>query len=148
MSPSDTKRAPGMCAVSYSALSPTCSRTRSGSARCAFNHAASTSNDCRGLANADAASKHVSTKSFFIEISFDDQDAALRLRRRRICSEVDWERGEWAEASLNSARRIRLPLLIEHLRPFPARLGDLFVDDLALGRGVELRHRPVAQPHR
>src|SRR3954468_24003771 len=99
MSDSDTNRAPGICAASYSALSPTCSRTRSGSARCAFNQAASTTRFCRGLANADAAIKHVSTKSFFIEVSFDEKDGLPPVRRRRLCSEVDWEGGEWASVS-------------------------------------------------
>src|SRR6266404_3726024 len=99
MSASDTNRAPGICAASYSALSPTCSRTRSGSARCAFNQPASTTRFCRGLANAVAAIKHASTKSiFFIEVSFDDEDGPGRPPRRGLCSEVDWEGGEWAGA--------------------------------------------------
>src|SRR4051794_7232065 len=95
MSCSDTNRAPGICAASYSALSPTCSRTRSGSARCAFNQPASTTRFCRGLANAAAAIKHVSTKSiFFIEVSFDDEDASGATPCRQVCSQVDWKGGE------------------------------------------------------
>src|SRR4030081_3739104 len=100
MSASETNRAPGICAASYSALSPTCSRTRSGSARCAFNQAASTTSACRGPANTFAAIRHVSTKSiFFIEVSFDNEDASLQRAQRRLCSEVDWEGGEWADHS-------------------------------------------------
>src|SRR5438270_8126523 len=77
MSFNDTNRAPGICAVSYSALSPTCSRTRSGSARCTFNQPASTTSDCRGPANTVTATKHASIKSIlFIEVSFDHEDGA------------------------------------------------------------------------
>src|SRR4051812_43641381 len=97
MSDSDTNRAPGICAASYSALSPTCSRTRSGSVRCAFNQAESTTRFCRGLANAAAAIRQIKS-IFFIEVSFDDEDAFSHATRRRLCSEVDWEGGEWAPA--------------------------------------------------
>src|SRR3954452_12580030 len=110
MSDSDTNRAPGICAASYSALSPTCSRTRSGSARCAFNQPASTTRFCRGLANAAAAIKHVSTKSiFFIEVSFDDEDGARPAVRRVLCSEVDWEGGEmgaWRQSNCQLAHDV------------------------------------------
>src|SRR3954452_23681846 len=95
MSDSDTNRAPGICPASYSALSPTCSRTRSGLARCAFNQPASTTRFCRGLAIAAAAIRHASTKSiFFIEVSFDDEDASGATPCRQVCSQVDWEGGE------------------------------------------------------
>src|SRR5947209_19460582 len=96
MSLSDTNRAPGICAASYSFLSPTCSRTRSGSARCAFNQPASTTRFCRGPPNAAPAIKHASTKTiFFIEVSFDDEDGPCGPSCRQDCSELDWEGGEW-----------------------------------------------------
>src|SRR3954451_7705632 len=96
---SATYRAPGICAASYSALSPTCSRTRSGSARCAFNQAASTTRFCRGVPNAPAAIRQIKS-IFFIEVSFDDEDGPGGSRRRRLCSEVDWEGGETDESAM------------------------------------------------
>src|SRR3954463_1281627 len=93
MSCSDTNRAPGICAASYSALSPTCSRTRSGSARCAFNQPASTTRFCRGLPNAPAAIRQIKS-IFFIEVSFDDEDASGATPCRQVCSQEDWEGGE------------------------------------------------------
>src|SRR3954454_14893669 len=96
MSDSDTNRAPGICAASYSALSPTCSRTRSGSARCAFSQAASTIRFCRGLANAPAAIRQIKS-IFFIEVSFDEEDGPGGSPCRQVCSEVDRGDGEWDE---------------------------------------------------